>query len=461
MIILENLELAFREQSLFKSLSCNINKRDRIGLVGLNGSGKSTLLRVIAGLQALDEGRVAIEKGARVGYMPQDVVLQSDKTIFDEAFSAFEEVVTLLKKAKSIEEQLELGSDNEQLLETYAGVQEKLSEYNVPHAKVETKKILMGLGFDEKDFDKYVSELSVGWKMRVVLAKLLLQKADFYLFDEPTNHLDIVAKDWFLKFLQNGPFGFMLVCHDRYFLDHACSKIMALEPGESVIFPGNYSEYETHREKTSEEREQAAIRQQKELSKKMKTVERFRASASKSKMAQAMLKRIQKTEIIETSQKSKEIQFTFPPVIRSGKVVLTVDKMSHSFNSKQIFKNVSFELERGEKVAIVAPNGVGKTTLLNIVMGNIPIQRGSTPRADTMRLGHNVEVAYFEQEQDKVLNKNNTILVEVENACKSSKARMLVRKFLGCFLFSGDDVYKNLAPQDLVRVLQTIFVYQR
>jgi len=441
MISLNKLSLAFGEQALFKDLTCNISKSDHIGLVGLNGSGKSTLLKAIAGTQGLDSGEVEIQKNSSIGYMPQEVTLQSDKNIFDETFDAFDEIVKLLEKAKTLEKQLESDPD---CVETYARVQEKLATHNVPHAKVETKKVLMGLGFPEKDFDKKVSELSVGWKMRVVLAKLLLQKADFYLFDEPTNHLDIVAKEWFLKFLQSMRSGFMIVCHDRYFLDHVCEEIMELEYGNMMLYSGNYSSYEAQKEKLVEEREVAALRQQKELSKKMKTVERFRASASKAKMAQAMLKKIQKTDVIEAARKSKKIQFSFPPITRSGKVVIKVDNLAHSFGDKRtggllpVFKNVSFEIERGEKVAIVAPNGVGKTTLLNILMKKLPLQTGK------MHLGHNVETTIFEQDQDKVLNKNNSILNEVEDSCKSSKIRALVRKFLGAFLFSGDAVYKKI-----------------
>lgn len=436
MIILDELSLAFGKQVVFGKVSWNIGKQSRAGLVGRNGSGKSTLLRVIAGQQEIDGGTVTIEKGATIGYMPQEVVLQSDKTIFQEAFSVFDEMNRLLAQAKDLEAALEQ-SPEESLVETYALVQEKLAVYDVEKTAVETKKILAGLGFEGR-FDEPVSSLSVGWRMRVVLAKLLLQRADFYLFDEPTNHLDIVTKDWFLHFLKNSSFGFLLVCHDRYFLDHLCTKIFELELGRGVLYHGNYTFYSTQKVERVKELEAAALRQQKEIAQKMRTVERFRASASKARMAQAMLKKIQKIERIEVATEQKTVAFSFPPIVRSGRVVLQVAGVAHAFGEKQIFKNVSFDVDRGEKVAIVAPNGVGKTTLFNLITNRFVLQKGS------IKPGHNVSTAIFEQEQDKVLSPEHTILQEVERACRDSETRAMVRKMLGAFLFAGDDVEKKI-----------------
>ena len=435
MIILNKIELHFGKRAIFDGISCNINRNSRIGLVGRNGSGKSTLLKVIAGQQGLDGGEISIEKNSKIAYMPQEVVLTSDKTIFQETLSAFGNVYDLLRESKELEKDL----SSPESVERYSHIQHELIEHGALNIEVETKKILTGLGFGPEKIDQPVSTLSVGWRMRIVLAKLLLQKADFYLFDEPTNHLDIVTKEWFLHFLKNSKFGFMLVCHDRYFLDHLCTKTLELENGRGTMYHGNYTVYEEQKEERSLVQEQAAIKQQKELSKKMKTVERFRASASKAKMAQAMLKRIEKTERIEATQKSKTMAFSFPPVERSGKVVLRAEGLSHAFGEKQIFEKVSFEIERGERVAIVAPNGVGKTTLFNLITGRLSTQVGR------VELGYKVNTALFEQDQDKVLSPQNTILQEVESACRDSETRQLVRKFLGSFLFSGDDVDKKVA----------------
>ncbi|MBU1007730.1 ABC-F family ATP-binding cassette domain-containing protein [Candidatus Dependentiae bacterium] len=436
MIILDKITLVFGKQTVFDAISCTISNDNRIGLVGRNGSGKSTLLKVISGQQGVDGGTVSIEKGATIGYMPQEVVLQSDKTIYQETFSVFDDMNVLLAKAKQLESALERDPD-ESLVEQYADVQQKLSEYDVQKAKVDTKKILTGLGFEGR-LDEPVSSLSVGWRMRVVLAKLLLQRADFYLFDEPTNHLDIVTKDWFLHFLKNASFGFMLVCHDRYFLDHLCTKTLELELGKATLYHGNYTFYAEQKVERVRELEAAALRQKKELAQKMKTVERFRASASKAKMAQAMLKKVKKIERIEVATQQKTVAFSFPPVVRSGRVVLKVEGVAHAFDEKQIFKNVSFEVERGEKVALVAPNGLGKTTLFNLITGRLALKTGA------IELGYNVSSTIFEQEQDKVLSPDNTILNEVESACRDSETRSMVRKFLGAFLFSGDDVDKKI-----------------
>ena len=438
MITLKNINLSFGQQIVFNNISCLIDKNDKIGLIGRNGSGKSTLLKVIAKLHNLDEGEVTVEKGATIGYMPQEVTLQSHKNVLDEAFSVFCELNNLTEENKGLELKLHENKLDDSILERYSIVQQRLNELDSERCLVETKKILMGLGFSLERMESRVDQLSIGWRMRVVLAKLLLQKADFYLFDEPTNHLDIVAKDWFLHFLKNSKFGFVLVCHDRYFLDHLCKKILELELGTGRIFYGNYSKYLVQKEERTHALEKASERQQKEIDRKMKTVEQFRASASKSKMAQSLEKSLKKIERIQVVGKPKTVTFRFPEIERSGKIVLKVNNVAHSFGSNKVFENVSFEVERGEKVAIVAPNGVGKTTLFNTITGRYDVQNG------LITLGHNVSTALFEQNQDDVLSPQNTILDEVESACRDTETRKLVRGFLGAFLFSGDDVYKKI-----------------
>jgi ATP-binding cassette subfamily F protein 3 len=282
-----------------------------------------------------------------------------------------------------------------------------------------------------------VDTLSVGWKMRVILAKLLLQKADFYLFDEPTNHLDITTKEWFLSFLQEANFGFLLVTHDRHFLEKACTTIFELERGKGTMYYGNFSFYIEQKEQRQAALITAHNRQQRDIERKQATIDRFKASASKAKMAQSMIKKIEKMEIIEIEPTLPTVSFQFPPTERAGRVVLTLKDISYAFGAKKLFSNASCEILRGQKVALVAPNGTGKTTLFNVITGKLPLQQGS------IEFGYNVKTAFFEQEQARVLNPDNTILEEVTNAC-SNISDSVIRSFLGSFLFHGDDIYKKI-----------------
>jgi|SRR5579872_212932 len=448
MINARNLCLSFGEQPIFNNVSFTANPTDRIGLVGRNGSGKSTLLKAIAGKQQLDEGTIAIAKSATICYLPQEVVLQSTKSIIDETCTAFEVVTRLQEKKEALEKLLVEKPDNVAILEEYAHVCGQLFEYDLDALQAQAKKVLMGLGFKESQLTDSVATLSGGWKMRVVLAKLLLQKADFYLFDEPTNHLDIVAQEWFLQFLKTATFGFMIVCHDRYFLNELCTAIFELDPalyymtgsGErstAKMYAGNYTAYEHQKEHDLQLLETAFKTQQTEIKRKMETIERFRASASKAKMAQSMLKTMEKIERIELPPKPADIRFTFPPIINPGKIVLTVRNLAQSFGGKQIFHDVSMEIERGKKIALIAPNGVGKTTLFNIIAGKLPIQTGS------VELGHNVKTVVFDQDQTATLKLNNTVLENLYDAAPSMHEQK-IRSFAGSFLFDADGLAKKV-----------------
>ncbi|MFC1894586.1 ABC-F family ATP-binding cassette domain-containing protein [Candidatus Dependentiae bacterium] len=438
MINITNLSLAFGKQKIFDDISSNIEDNQKIGLVGRNGSGKTTLLKIIDQRQGFDSGKINIPKDFKIAYMPQEVVLLSDKTILKEALSTFDNLCEILDELEKLELKIESGEAKDDEIDEYSQLHNKLKEVFYEEKLIETKKTLQGLGFKQNQFNNIVSSLSVGWKMRLILAKLLLQKADFYLFDEPTNHLDIVAKDWFLDFLKNSKFGFILVSHDRYFLDNSCNRIFELSLGKINFYRGNYSKYLIQKEKNKELLEKRQLEQQKEIKKKMEVIQKFRAKATKAKMAQSMLKSLEKIDLIKIEGKTKSVRFNFSEVKRSGKIVLKAKKLSFSFDDKKIFENVSFQIERGQKVAIVAPNGVGKTTLLNIIMGKYKLQHGS------IELGYNVNLAFFEQDQNRSLNLNKSILEEVEDSCTSTETRAKVRSYLGAFLFPGDDVYKRI-----------------
>jgi ATP-binding cassette subfamily F protein 3 len=437
MIHLKNLSLKFGDQMVFDDLNMMIQDQDRIALVGRNGSGKSTLLKIIGGTQGLDTGNVIVTKGMNIAYMPQEMVIHSSKTVEEEALATFETLYQNMQEAKALEEKLHqtktpLAAD----VERYAHLQHEIQEME-PEAKIlKVNKLLTGLKFDETHRKTRVDQLSVGWRMRLVLAKLLLQEADFYLFDEPTNHLDLPTKEWFLDFLKyETTFGFLLVCHDRYFLDNLCNKTLAILPaGKSKIYAGNYSYYKRLEEEEAIFLEKAYEAQQRDIKQRKETIEKFRASATKAKMAQSMIKQLEKVEIIQVAQKSKKINFALKPVERAGQHVLTVKNVAHSFN-RQLFHNVNFVINRGEKVALIAPNGTGKTTLFNLLSGKLDLQQGS------VELGHNVTSTLFDQDQEKVLNPNLTIFEEIVQSCKASEQQ--IRTFLGSFLFPKGDVMKK------------------
>lgn len=432
MIQAQKLCLSFKTDEIFNDLSFTIRHDQRVGLVGLNGSGKSTLLKAIAGQQQLDSGTIAIANNKTLAYLPQNVVLESNKTVFDEALSTFTQLYKLLQENTVLEQKTTLNEDE---IERYNDIAEQLIELEPAATKASVTRMLNGLGFSATMLEQPVDHLSVGWKMRLVLAKLLLVKADFYLFDEPTNHLDLATKEWFLQFLKESSFGFLLVCHERYFLDELCSHILELERGKGTMYAGNYSFYEQKKEHDYQLLEAAFHQQQKDIAHKKRTIERFKASASKAKMAQSMIKQLDKIELITLPPSTKNIRFSFPQIEQPGRIVLSVEGVSHSFGPSPLFTDVSFEIERNQKVALVAPNGAGKTTLFNLIAKKMPLQKG------TISFGHNVSYAVFDQDQNKSLNQNRSILDNIHaNTGKQSEAT--IRSFLGSFLFSGEDVLK-------------------
>jgi ATP-binding cassette subfamily F protein 3 len=444
MITATNILLHFGQQTVFDEISFNFHENQKIGLVGRNGSGKSTLLKAINGQLELDGGQISVANRLKIAYLPQEVVLTSNKNVLDEALATFEYLFDLKKELTDLEAQLEEeitthheNAEHGHIIERLAFIQSELADKNFDFLVVETKKILTGLGFTQTQLEMPVDHLSGGWKMRLVLAKLLLQKADFYLFDEPTNHLDIVAKDWFFNFLKNASCGFLLVCHDKFFLDNVCDYIFELNRGNGRLFTGGYEHFLSQKEKEKIALQTAADEQQRTIKKKMETINRFRAKASKAGMAQSMLKALDKMEIIEIESDVRKIKLNFPNVKQAGRIVLKVDHVNKTFENKTLFENISFELARGDKAAIVAANGVGKTTLLNLIAGKYPIEKG------TIELGYNVNYALFEQDQEKVLDKTKTIMEECENTCRTTEQRAKIRTMLGAFLFPGDDVYKK------------------
>lgn len=438
MIILKHVFLTLGTRELFTDLNCTIQQDQKIGVVGRNGTGKSTLLKVLARQLHVDSGEVVIDKSKKIGYMPQEMVLISEKTVYDEAFSVFQEFIDLEKEKDSIEQSLaqESSHDVEKVLERYTKILELLSTFDRAAALSKTEYILDNLGFSSQQKKQSVNTLSVGWKMRVVLAKLLLQEADFYLFDEPTNHLDLVTKEWFFDFLQKASCGFLLVTHDRYFLENLCQTILELESGKATIYNGNFTTYLEQKEQQRAIKITMFEKQEREIAQKQATIDRFRAG-TKARMAQAMMKKLEAIERIEIEPTLPVVRFSFPPTLRSGRIVLTIKNLKHAFDHQVLFNHVSCEIERGQKIALIAPNGTGKTTLFNLITGKYPLQQG------TIEFGHNVQMAYFEQDQSRVLKPDHSIWQEVLEACPDIP-ETTIRSFLGSFLFSGDDIYKKI-----------------
>lgn len=437
MINLANVTLAFGERFLFDHASCVFDQH-KFGLVGRNGAGKSTLLKVIGREIALDSGVITVSRGKTIAYLPQELTFVSSLSIFDEACTAFADKLALGEEKIALEELLATGEgDTEKLIERYLVVEQAARTVDEQALYAKTREVLAGLGFSPKMQQDMVQSLSLGWRMRLLLAKLLLQDADFYLFDEPTNHLDIAGKEWFFNFLKQFKGGFLLVTHDRYFLDGVCERIVEVENGRINLFVGNFSAYLTQKELIQETKRSAYERQQRDIDRRQTTINRFRASASKSKMAQSMIKQLEKVELVEVDPPLPSINIPLLPITRSSATVLTLKNITFGYDTKPLFKNVNLEIARGQKIALVAPNGTGKTTLFNIVAGLL------TPQSGSVIMGQMVSCALFAQDQTAVLNPSNTILEEISQAVDA--AERLVRAFLGAFLFSGDDIHKKIA----------------
>jgi ATP-binding cassette, subfamily F, member 3 len=436
MINLNGITLSFGERDLFKNISLRLDGQARIGLVGRNGAGKSTLLKIITGLAKADSGSISIPNGFKLGYMAQDVVLQSDKSIFQEALSADEDYWKLKSRIDEIEQLLEADSHNASLVQEYSDLQFAFQGFDSHSYERDVKEILVGLGFGQDSWDNPVDSLSVGWKMRLVLAKLLLKKADFYLFDEPTNHLDIIAREWFLRFLKQAPFGFILISHDKHFLNTLCSSIIELEAGDATVYNGNYDQYEIAKEANLESLIARYNQQQREIKHKQDLINKFRAKASKAKFAQSLIRELDKMERIELPPMIKNISISMASVQRSGKLVLNLNNVQFAYNDKPVFKDVSLSLERGKRVAIIAPNGGGKTTLLNCITGKLKSQ-------GHIDFGHNVEWALFDQDQTKALDLQRSIFDNIYDSV-SDVTEQQIRTMLGSFLFPQDDVYKKV-----------------
>jgi len=442
MLNIHNLSVSFQGEYLFKEVSFRLGAGDRVGLIGKNGAGKSTMLKIISGGQEYDTGQIAKDKELRIGFLKQDLDFEQGRTVIDEAHQAFEEIKQLEGKMEHINEQLATRTDYES--DAYSQLIEDLSEITHQYEIIggynyegETEKVLQGLGFQRKDFDKLTQTFSGGWRMRIELAKLLLQSNDILLLDEPTNHLDIESIIWLESFLNNYTGCVMLVSHDKMFLNNVTNRSIEISLGHIYDYRKPYSEFIEFRKELREQQLAAQKNQQKEIENTEKLIDKFRAKASKASMAQSLIKRLDKIDRIEVDEDDNAVMsVNFPVSVTPGKVVIEAEDLQKFYGERQVLKDVELLIERQSKIAFVGQNGQGKTTLAKIIIGEIP-------HDGMLKLGHNVQLGYFAQNQAEYLDGEKTVLRTMEDASNETN-RTKVRDMLGAFLFRGDEVEKKV-----------------
>ncbi len=442
MISVNGVTVSFGGYDLFDNISFLINPKDRIGLAGKNGAGKSTLLKVLSGNQAPTKGEIAMPKLCKIGYLPQDMIHQHGRTVFEETETAYEEIRKLEQRIDDINHQLETRTDYEsndyaKLIEEQSEVYTRLDVLGASNRNEEIEKILKGLGFDRNDFDRQTAEFSGGWRMRIELAKLLLQRPDILLLDEPTNHLDIEAIMWLEEFMETFPGSVMLISHDKTFLDNVTTRTIEISNQKIYDYKTNYSRYVVLRKERREQQENAAKNQQKIIDQTEVLIDKYRAKASKAAFAQSLIKKLDRMERVEVDDDdSQAMNFRFPPPAHSGKIILTVEHAGKHYGQKHIFSDASFIVTKGEKIGLVGRNGEGKSTMMKMIAQKIQFD-------GSIKLGHSVLMGYFEQDQEEKLDPKKTVFETIDEAAVGDVRRQ-VRGLLGSFLFRGDDIDKKV-----------------
>lgn len=439
MIDLKDIYLSYGGRKIFSGASASILRRDRIGLVGSNGAGKTTLLKVLKGIEALDSGEISKPAAACVGYLPQEGIVHSQKKLYAEVESAFGDIIDLRNQAREFERVLkESSADSQEYLsaiDMLGEIQHKLEFAEESKLRSKIESVLLGLGFSMRDMERSCGEFSGGWQMRIALAKLLLQEPSLLMLDEPTNHLDIESVAWLEDYLQSYGGAIILVSHDRTFLNAVSNKIWRIKDGILDFFTGDYDDFVREAQHREISIERAAENQKKRLEKTERFIERFRSKASKAAQVQSRIKALEKVEIIETKKGDSKINFHFPNVRRCARVVAEIKEIEKSYGANKVLDKISFNIERGDRIALVGVNGAGKSTLSKIIAGVVPSDAGE------IKFGEGVEMSYFAQHQAEELNPSNDVLSEAGEAAPMSR-KMQVRGLLGSFLFRGDDVFK-------------------
>lgn len=440
MIDLNNVSLQFNGKYLFDEVNFKISSGDKISLVGANGTGKSSLLKIICGEILPESGNVNKQNKITIGYLPQDNVVHTGKTLVDEAKSALASIIALQEKEQEIVENLKdklTDEERDDLVNQLGEIHIKLEDMDSYRAFSKVEKILKGLGFEEEDFDKLTNEFSGGWQMRIALAKILISQNDILLLDEPTNHLDFDSLEWLISYLKSYKGALLIVSHDKHFINCVTNKTLEIFLKRFYTYNGSYDDYLRFKEERDIQTGQQYIQQQKKLKETQNFIERFRYKSTKAKQVQSRIKQLEKIELIELPDSKSDINIKFPDPPSSGRINIELKNLLKSYGEKEIFNSLDFTVERGEKIAFVGPNGAGKTTLAKIIAGVLNFESGERV------LGHNTIISYYAQDVADSLNKDIDIIETVDEIAEDKTLGQL-RTLLGSFLFSGDDVFKKV-----------------
>ena len=442
MISVDGVTMEFSGSTLFQDLSFVINPKDRIALMGKNGAGKSTLLKIIAGAQKATRGRISAPDDAIIAYLPQHLITEDNRTVFDEASLAFSHLLEMEKEIEAINQQLVERTDYESqeylnLIDRVSVLSEKFYSIEDTNFAADVEKILIGLGFTRNDLTRPTSEFSGGWRMRIELAKILLKKPDLILLDEPTNHLDIESVQWLEDFLISSSSAVIIISHDRAFVDNITTRTIEVTMGRIYDYKVNYSQYQILRFERREQQQKAFNEQQKMIAENQAFIERFKGTYSKTLQVQSRVKMLEKLEIVEVDEvDTSALKLKFPPSPRSGNYPIIADSVEKSYGAHTVFSGVNFTLERGEKVAFVGRNGEGKSTLVKAIMKEID-------HSGNIQLGHNVLIGYFAQNQASLLDEELSVFQTIDDVAEGD-IRTKIKDILGAFMFSGDDISRKV-----------------
>ena len=442
MISVDGLTVEFSGSALFSDISFVINEKDRIALMGKNGAGKSTLLKVIAGERTPNKGRISAPKDAVIAYLPQHLLTEDNRTVFEETAQAFARIFEMEREIAAMNEELATRTDYESdyyadLIERVSTLSEKYYSIEEINFDAEVEKILLGLGFVREDFTRPTSEFSGGWRMRIELAKILLQKPDLILLDEPTNHMDIESIQWLEDFLINSAKAVIVISHDRAFIDNITTRTIEVTMGRIYDYKVNYSKYLELRKERREQQQKSFEEQQKMIAETTEFIERFKGTYSKTLQVQSRVKMLEKLDLVEVDEEdTSALRLKFPPSPRSGNYPVILEELGKSYGDHLVFKNASLTLERGEKIAFVGKNGEGKSTLVKAIMNEIDYE-------GKLSLGHNTMIGYFAQNQASLLNEDLTVFQTIDDVAVGD-IRTKIKDLLGAFMFSGDNIQKKV-----------------